>query len=119
MAGSRSGRGRLGRVDGYTVIPVAYGTTAGNTARYRCPAHEAELSLLLLDLWRGSDDSSSSSGGRLRSLFVRLSHASGFARLSTGTEFIEAVWAWSEVGAFIKTTFVADDLAWVEGGATP
>lgn len=118
MAGSRSGRGRLGRVDGYTVIPIAYGTTARNTARNRCPAHETKLSLLLLDLWRGSDDSSSSSG-RLGSLFVRLSHTSGFARLSTGTEFIEAVWAWSEVGAFIKTTFVADDLAWVEGGTAP
>lgn len=115
LAGSRSGGGGLGGVNGHIVVPITYSTTAGHTARDRCATYETKLSLLFLDLWRGSDSSS----GCFWTLFVRLGHTGGFARLSTCTEFIKPEGAWSEVGAFIEATFVANDLPWVEGGATP
>lgn len=41
------------------------------------------------------------------------------ACLSACTEFVEAQWTGTEMGAFVEATLVADDFSGIEGGATP
>jgi hypothetical protein len=101
----------LRRTDGDVVIPVA--GPAGSSAGHRIATSETHLSGLVLDRQR------SGNGSRFWRLLVHRCGAGSFARFATGTEFIEAQGAGTEMSALVEPTLVANDFPRIEGGTTP